>query len=710
MNDGLHFAGIYPWWAVVSVFTAVLVFTVFSYRRAYRWLPGGRRAALIALRFCWLAAITLAVLRPEIQVIRKVRDVPSLIILVDRSLSMAEQDEMGGYPRYGQALAAVDAVWPELNRAKDRFQITLGAFGDEPGQFRDPASMPAADAGSTDLAEALEWVAVRSSLPSVGLVLFSDGAADDYPAVIRAAERLKSMQLPIYAAGMGRPSLSPDTWIAGVHVPEAVPAREKTSISVDVAYSLPAVGTREGRMVLLEDGIVLDTGPVTYYGLGDIRNLPIDYTPSSPGYHELEVRLRPLRGETRLENNITHRVVQVLPVDVSVLILSQGFSPETAFLSETLSGMPGVRVTTRAVFPASARRPFDEKQQEPTRSYDVVVLECRTPPALHDPEIRALESFVRKGGGLLFLPGPGVREKIDILNGILGAEVSLERRIPPGGIPLIPGEDMSSIAALSSKPAENRNLWARMPPLRHIFTLSGLKDSAVPLRSASGEPALAIKQVGKGSVAIMLAGPTYRWQLAADSRPELYARFVRSLISHIARRSDDERRLELRPSSLFYKSGESVSVSVAGPETLQKAAVLLSRSGIKLDETAVDMEKGAGVYTPPIELTGGVYRLHAAAEDLVTDAAFFIEELAGEADHTVPEHALLERLAGITGGRFKHGRDGGIELLKDRIAQPPPPPRFVVKDIPVIPFYFYLSLFLAAAGSEWYLRRRWGLV
>ena len=113
MREGLHFAGIYPWWVILSLFAAVMLFSLLSYRLVYRWLPARRRASLVILRFLWLAALTLAVLRPEIQVIQQVRDVPSLIVLVDRSLSMAEKDEPGGRSRYEDALAALESVRPE---------------------------------------------------------------------------------------------------------------------------------------------------------------------------------------------------------------------------------------------------------------------------------------------------------------------------------------------------------------------------------------------------------------------------------------------------------------------------------------------------------------------------------------------------------------------------------------------------------------------
>ena len=710
MGEGFQFGGIYPWWFLAPAGLVVLGITILSYRKAYKWLPARRRAALMTLRFLWISVMLLAALRPELHVIRHVVDVPSLIVMVDRSLSMSEPDEQGGRTRYEEAVSAIQAIWPSLEKARERFQITLAAFGEDTVQAASPEQLPPPDAKKTDLTHAFEWVMESSSLPSVGLVLFTDGAVDDYPEVIEAAERLKSMRLSIYSVGMGRPSMAPDTWIAAVHVPEEMPAREPTIIPVDIAYSFPAPGEHETTMTVFEDGKPVDTMPVTYYGLGNVEPFNFRYLPTSPGYHELEFRLRPLRGESRLENNGARRVVHVLPVDLSVLFLTQGFSPESGFIANALSSLKGVRVTTRAVIKTRSSQLFDLTNNELDRNYDVLVLDCKSDFALEDPESRDIARYVRNGGGALFIPGPGVSGSIDLVNQIFNEVVVFERRMPTGGLPIGPGNDLPALSTLSPRPAENRNLWARMPLLDYVFTVSGIKDVAVPLRAASGEPALAITSVGRGVVAILLAGPTFRWQLDVNAKPELYSRFVTNLFTHIARRAEGKDALQCRPARLFYKAGEKISADISGPQDLAEAAVELYRKDVLIETKAVKMERGKGRYEPEVEPSGGVYHLRVTAGEKLAEAGFSVEEVRGEADHIVPEHGLLEMVSGTTGGFFSRGREGGIELIKQRLAQPPPPPRLVTKRIPIMPFYFYMAMFLVASASEWYLRRRWGLV
>jgi hypothetical protein len=710
VGEGFQFGGIYPWWVLAPLAALVLGITLLSYRKAYKWLPVRRRGALMTLRFLWVTVMVLAALKPELHVIRHVVDVPSLIVMVDRSLSMSEPDEQGGRTRYEEAVSAVQAVWPSLKRARERFQITLAAFGEDAVQAASPDQMPPPDAKKTDLTHAFEWVMERSSLPSVGLVLFTDGAADDYPEVIEAAERLKSMRLSVYSVGMGRPSMAPDTWIAAVHAPEEMPAREPTMIPVDIAYSFPAPGEHETTMTVFEDGKPVDTMPVTYYGLGNIEPFNFRYLPTSPGYHELEFRLRPLRGESRLENNGAKRVVHVLPVDLSVLFLTQGFSPESAFMANALSTLKGVRVTTKPVIKNMPDRPFDLKNNELDRNYDVLVLDCRSEPAFEDPEFKDVVRYVHNGGGMLFIPGPGLSGSIGLLNDMFSADVVFERRMPTGGLPIGPGSDIQALSTLSPRPAENRNLWARMPLLDYVFTVSGIKDMQVPLRAASGEPALAITRAGQGVVAILLAGPTFRWQLDSGAKQELYSRFVTNLFTHIARRAEGKDVLQCRPGKLFYRVGEKISADITGPQDLADVAVALFRKDLGLETATVKMEGGRGKYEAGVELSGGVYQLRVAAGEKLAEAAFSVEEVRGEADHIVPEHGLLEMVSGSTGGYFARGREGGIEVINERLSQPPPPPRLVAKKIPIMPFYFYMAMFLVASASEWYLRRRWGLV
>ena len=363
-------------------------------------------------------------------------------------------------------------------------------------------------------------------------------------------------------------------------------------------------------------------------------------------------------------------------------------------------------------------------------AYDALILGSFEAAFFTPKQQVAIRDFVsRRGGTLMMVAGPNGlgaggwqhSELVDALPAVLDSSEDSFVREKVSVALSTQGLD-SLVCRLDPDPARNGELWREMPQLADFQRLGELKPAAVTLLSVQyGRdtlPLLVRQNYGRGRSVIFATGGSWRWRMGLPSEDQRHDTFWRQLLRSLVvdtpgtvrLTSDrtnyaDESRVRLR-AEVHTKAYEHAN-------NAQVSAVVTPESGsprtIELTPSATE----AGVYEAEIDAAElGVYRVEATAHlgdtRLGADSLHLRRE-GGVAEAFRPERnaGLLARLADQTGGRYWEldelsGLPGEIRFSEAGITARE------LLDLWDMPALFLLLLLLR--GSEWLIRRRFGVV
>ena len=214
-------------WFSLLLIVGLLGWTMFAYRRDRARLSHKQGNLLLLVRMMTLAGILAAAW--GWQEIRYETDLPDLIILADVSQSMNEADGLSGSRRIEswkrgfkkkgienptrlditKSLLGERSHW--LAQIKRRYQLRYFGTGEMLSRHR--VSLEQSDseianiqatANASRLGQGIkDAVHAARGVPTVGIVLFTDGAVTSGPSLMEAAEYARQNNLPLYLVGLG---------------------------------------------------------------------------------------------------------------------------------------------------------------------------------------------------------------------------------------------------------------------------------------------------------------------------------------------------------------------------------------------------------------------------------------------------------------------------------------------------------------------------
>jgi hypothetical protein len=231
-------------------------------------------------------------------------------------------------------------------------------------------------------------------------------------------------------------------------------------------------------------------------------------------------------------------------------------------------------------------------------------------------------------------------------------------------------------------------------------------------------PLLVTESYGRGRTAVLATGGTWRWQMSLPLGDRSHDLFWQQLLRWLV--SDTRGRLIASVSklTLFDDGHVQIAADVRDNDYHPAADVLVTArvigaAGITAALALNPVPNAPGRFqadwTAP---TPGMYvtelTARRGAEDIGSDVVTF-QRLDGVVEnfHTEQNRALLEALAASTGGRYI--RPGEIASLAREIPYSQAGISVQqIKELWNMPIAFLLILSLR--GSEWLLRRKWGIV
>jgi uncharacterized membrane protein len=715
--------------------------------RSWRaWVIWGLQTLLAALILVllWQPAITVAELKPQQNIIA---------VLVDDSRSMAISED--GSTREAQAVKALQSgVMDSLGRS---FQTRLYRVDDVPARMENLKDLKPT-ASATRIGDSLKQLSEETSdLPIGAVVLLSDGADNSGGLGEATISALRARHIPVHTVGFGREHSEHD-----VELDDAVVApRALADSRLAAKITFHQRGYAGGKVNLTIRDVsagqpkVLASRSVTLGPDGNQQTELVMFNIGSAGAKTLQITADPLPREENTANNTLTRVVNVGSDARRILYIEGEPRWEYKFIRQAEADdrmvqiASIVRTTENKFYRQGINDAKELAEGFPSRAEDLfgfqgLILGSVNAGYFTPGQQEWIRQFVdRRGGGLLLLGGQyaladgnwNASTLTDLFPTVLPTRPGTFHREEDPKIgtthatsELAPAGVDNIITRLVDEPAANAAKWKKLPYLMDY------QDPGVPKPGASvlanmvtpeGRrlPLLTTENFGHGRTAIMATGGSWRWQMSSPLGDTAHDLFWQQLLRWLISDTPGHVTVSMPAQMLLDNGAVTLTAEVLDQQYNPAAdakveAHILGPSGVSaaVEMTPVADNPGQfqAAWSAPkpgaylTEVTAQRADPSGALKELGRDVLTF-QRMDGVAEnfHIEQNRDLLERLASQTGGRYWKPADLG--KLADAI--PFSEAGVTVretKDLWNLPLVFLVLLTLRF--SEWWLRRKWGIV
>jgi uncharacterized membrane protein len=705
-------------------------------RRREKWRGTARAAALAGLQCAVVAVLLLMLWQPALSVATLRAQQNVVAVVLDASSSMALEEN--GRKRIETARAALEGGLLAQIRAK--YPVRFYTAGAGLKRVDNLEGVDAAES-ATRLGDTLKAaVGEASALPIGAIVLVSDGADNDGGLDQETIAALRAARLPVHTIGVGRTAPVNDIEVFSVQMPaRALPgARLNAFVTVrqhGFAGGAATLTVREGEKTLATRQIRLE-------GDGKLSIEAIHFAAGETGARAFQFSVQPMEAETNRDNNAVTRIVNVENRRPRILYMEGEPRWEMKFIrraaeeDQQLELVSLLRTTQNKIYRQGVADAQELVQGFPATveemfRYEALIIGSVEAAYFSGPQQALIREFAdRRGGGVLFLGGRAALSEggwqttpaAEMMPVALPARKATFHRDPAKVELTARGAD-SLITRIEEQAPQNVARWKALPPLADYHETGAPKAGALVLAeliTGAGRrmPLLATQNYGRGRVAVLATGGTWKWQMLQDSKDTSHERFWQQMLRWLAADTrgrvtaltsstliSDAARIELRAdvrdNNYLPLTDGSVEARVLGPGGLADSVPLLPDAQRQGQYAALWQASEPGSYLVEIVARRGEQEI---GRDVAT---FRREDGVAENFRTEQNRELLERLSAQTGGRYfpVEAAAGLAEEIDFSEAGLSVRETHDLWDVPL--------LFLLLAGlkaSEWFLRRCWGAV
>lgn len=749
------FAGLMPWWAIFLAALAILTLLFFQLQSLRQRLSAAKSWALIVLRGLVYASLLFFLLSPGLVLKRVINLRRPLMLVVDTSESMALPANPGTDQNANPRPSRIDLVKQKLLEGKDPlirklardydlriYQFSMGV------ETIAPASVSAlqAQGKGSRLLEALRE-AERGTGPRSAILLFSDGITDGG---LAALDGDLSLSVPVFAVGVGETKGYTDLRLTDLNVPDfAFRGRELKFDFVIQAYGLAGKTVplyfNRGKSLVSSRTITIDRDPFE-------TRVSLSYTPREVGPHSFNLNVPVQPGEVISENNHKEFKIDVQRDKIRILTLSGSPSWNYRFLRLALKQDPSIdlvsfvflRTPTDLVDVPDTQLslipfPIDEIFLEELKNFDLVIFDDFSHRSYFNIlYLEKVRDFVRDGGGLAMLGGSRsfdsggyaespLREVLPVeMDGKASYETDTRLRAA-----LTPAGKAHPITRLLSDPAANEAAWKMLPALTTLNRVQRARGEALVMASADGAgaatPLLSVGRFGKGRSLAFMSDDLWRWNFLAvgeKESPQNHLKLLRQAVRWLAQEPSFE-QVQIQAIGGVRQPGEKMDFKIrvfkddftpAPQATLRLRAV-----GPDGEEIPVEALPGSadGEYSAPFTPTKeGSYRVEAEAQlggKPLGKARknFLVAFPYEEGSDGRPRPDVLKRIAETSRGEFipiSSWNEKSLESMAAKLERLAPSEIVERRQIHLWNTIWAFSFILALLASEWWMRRKWGLI
>lgn len=720
-----------------------------------------RRRALMLLRVFGAASVLVLLLMPalELRAVSKVRSRVALLIDDSRSMSLHTRD--------GTRIQAVRRHLAENRTAFAKLQKTANLETFVFSKRLRPSDLQAlrnvaknnksepADSDSnifdprgseTDFAQVIGELKQQASGRDLGaVILYSDGTDTKGLTVQRAEILAQSLDVPIYAIGFSGASAAADLAISRIVGDDFAFVHNTVAIDVDLEekglrLSSVMVSLRKAQNIVATKEAVFDAE-------GRAR-VSFEFKPRSIGKLAYEITVPVQEGEAVLSNNRRSLVLKVIRDRIRVLQVAGRPSWDERFLRELLKRNPNIDLISFFILrtPTDIQRasqdelalipfPVNELFTKELSTFDVVIYQnFNYRPYRMAHYLRNIQDYVLQGGSFLMIGGD------QSFNDGFYAATPISTILPVrlGGVqawdpakyqPRLTDYGRDHPITRIGEPGEPPELvFSRLPALEGVNPSLGLMPGARALLThpslPQNPPVVSIRDVGRGRSMAVNTDTIWFWRFASVSDggagrefDRFWNRSLRWLI-----RDPELARVRLKTSKSVHSAGEDVTaeVKVLGRDEqgAVKATVSAELSMVKDGQRTlvkrISMKVGSEGKAPINlgKLIPGHYSLkteaHVDGASIgVAEEPIVVEASQSELQSPFPRSDILRAFTTASGGQYAEVSEAlpDIKIKNSRRVQ-----INRTRQIPLWDTRLALLLLLGLLGTEWWLRRRWGLL
>jgi hypothetical protein len=350
----------------------------------------------------------------------------------------------------------------------------------------------------TDLRLPLEQGLKRSGQEQgkiLGVVVLTDGQHNWGASPVKKAIELGEHQMPVYPVALGARQAPPDVALVGITAPPAV--FKDVDAPVEARYKVTGLPAQEITVELQRPGQPPLVEKIKHDGTDRYYTVRFQARLEQVGSQTLTVTAKPVKGETREDNNGRPVVINVADDKAKVLLIDGEARWEYHYLATALERDRTMQVKS-VVFdqPRLGTLPEEElvKIGNPARtlpnepdafaSYDCIILGDTAPDQLTPADRTRLEKYVAdRGGTLVLLAG---KRSMPLAFGDGGKPLAEQDPIlrllpvegphavsPVNGFPVTLTEEGKLASFLQMDPEADKSLtrWAELP--RHYWGVVG---------------------------------------------------------------------------------------------------------------------------------------------------------------------------------------------------------------------------------------------
>jgi len=714
------------------------------------WVIWGLQTLLAALILVllWQPAITVAELKPQQNIIA---------VLVDDSRSMAISED--GSTRQAQAIKALEnGVLSSLNRG---FQTRLYRVDDVPTRIDSLDNLKALkpNAPSTRIGDSLKQLSEDTSdLPIGAVVLLSDGDDNTGGISADAINALRARHIPVHTVGFGRERAAHDVELDDVVVAPRALAESRLAAKI----TLHQRGYAGARINLTVHDVsagqvkVLASRTITLGPDGNLQTETLMFDIGGAGARTLQIAAGPLAGEENTANNALTRVVNVGSEPRRILYIENEPRWEFKFIRQAeeddrmveIASM--VRTSENKIYRQGISDPKELAGGFPSRAEDLFVYQGLIIGSVEagyftPAQQELIREFVdRRGGGLLLLGGQfaladggwNASNLTDLLPTTLPTQAGTFHREtdPKNGAThttaeLAPAGVDSIITRLVDDPTANAAKWKQLPYLMDYEDPGTPKPGAAVLANMitpEGRklPLLITENFGHGRTSIMATGGSWRWQMSSPLGDTAHDLFWQQLLRWLVSDTPGQVTASV-PAQVLLDNGAVTLTAEVRDQQFNPApdakveAHILGPSGVNalVEMAPVHDNPGQFQATWSAPRTGAyLTEVTAQRADRATGTfkqigrdVLTFQRMDGVAEnfHTEQNRDLLERLATQTGGQYWKPADLAKLAASIPFSEAGVTMR-ETKDLWNLPLVFLVLVLLRF--SEWWLRRKWGIV
>jgi uncharacterized membrane protein len=705
------------------------------------WVIWGLQTLLAAilLMLLWQPAITIAELKPQQNIIA---------VLVDDSRSMGISED--GSTRQAQAVSALqNGVLASLNHG---FQTRLYRVDDVPARI-DNLNDLKPTAPSTRIGDSLKQLSEETSdLPIGAVVLLSDGDDNTGGISADAINALRARHIPVHTVGFGRERAAHDVELDDAVIAPRALADSRIAAKITFhqrGYAAAKINLAV-RDVTTGQPKVLASRAVTLGPDGNVQTETLMFDIGGAGARTLQIAAIPLAGEENTANNTLTRVVNVGSDPRRILYVEGEPRWEFKFIREAEEGdrmvhiASMVRTSENKIYRQGISDPKELASGFPARAEDLfayqgLIIGSVEAGYFTPAQQELIREFVdRRGGGLLLLGGQfsladggwNASNLTDLFPTTLPTQAGTFHREadPRNGTThttaeLAPAGMDSIITRLVDDPAANAAKWKTLPYLMDYEDPGTPKPGAAVLANMitpEGRklPLLITENFGRGRTAIMATGGSWRWQMSLPLGDTAHDLFWQQLLRWVVSDTPGHVTASVPAQMLLDNGAVTLTADVRDQQynpapDAKVEAHILGPSGVSALVEMSPVPDNPGQFQAAWSAPKtGAYLTEVTAQRNATELGRDIltfQRMDGVAEnfHTEQNRDLLERLAAQTGGQYWKPADLGKLASAIPFSEAGVTMR-ETKDLWDLPLVFLVLLLLRF--SEWWLRRKWGIV